>query len=95
VSKVLAIAYSCRIATDPDANTASHEEMVGAMRGEMFRAGWKGCRVTRFQQHGGKSFVEIEAGVSPFTLDYLRAFKAPPPPPVAEPAPSSQQGSLL
>lgn len=95
MSNVLAIAYSCRIVPDPDVNTASHEEMVGAMRGEMFRAGWKGCKVTRFQQHAGKSYVEIEAGVSPLTLDYLRAFKAPPPP-VAEPAPSSQpQGSLL
>lgn len=93
MSRYLAIAYSCEIAADPVENTVRHEEMIADLRREMFADRWTGCKVTRFQTHRGRAYVEIEPGVSPLTLDYLRSFRSRPVA-VEEPQPQQQELSI-
>jgi len=88
VSGVLSISYGCDHSRDQAENTRSHQGLVDVLNAEVAREGWPGVKVTRLQSVKGATYVTIVPGVSPLTLDYLRALRKVEP--VREPDPETR-----
>jgi hypothetical protein len=97
MSRYRGIAWGCAIATDPDENRINHQRMIDEINEAVAADGWEGVKVVSFFNHCGRATVQVEPGVAPLTLDYLRRIKEAgnSNQPVSPPARPGEQGRLI
>ncbi|WP_421440682.1 hypothetical protein [Agrobacterium tumefaciens] len=75
MSQYTAFATNCEISRDPDENTRRHQAMIDEVNELVGADGWRGVKVTHFATFSGHTVLQVEPGISPLTLDYLRKMK--------------------